>query len=176
MTADMPLFAPAMQGKSRMLAEHCAALAPRTPSTQSRRATPAALFALRLLARSRIYPTSTTALTPERPTHDDRNDPDSARPPGGARRRRPDRAPAQHRALDRAGARRRRARPRTRAAAHRACARIGPAGDPAAADLFGRRRHELARVPFQPAADRAARLRLRRVHDLRDRGGDALRA
>ena len=46
----------------------------------------------------------------------------------------------------------------------------------AAADLFGRRVDELARVPLQPAADHAAGLRLRGVHHLRGRGRDALPA
>ena len=38
----------------------------------------------------------------------------------------------------------------------RAAAGTGAAGGPAAADLFGQRRHELARIQLQPAADHAA--------------------
>ncbi len=37
----------------------------------------------------------------------------------------------------------------------------GAARHPAAADLFGRRRHELARIPLQPAPDHAVGIRLR---------------
>ncbi len=49
-------------------------------------------------------------------------------------------------------------------AEHPAGAGTGAAGLPAAVDLFGRRRDELARIQVQPAADRAACLRLRGVH------------
>src|SRR4051812_14469998 len=54
-----------------------------------------------------------------------------------------------------------------RPAAHRAGARTGPARHPAPAHLLGRGRHELARVPVQPAPDHASRLRLCGLHDLR---------
>ena len=43
----------------------------------------------------------------------------------------------------------------------------------AAADLFGRRRHELARISLQPAADHAAGVRLRAVHQRRRGSGGA---
>src|SRR3954454_12136017 len=43
-----------------------------------------------------------------------------------------------------------------RPAAHRAGARTGPARHPAPAHLLGRGRHELARVPVQPAPDHAS--------------------
>src|SRR3974390_2250336 len=52
----------------------------------------------------------------------------------------------------------------------------GAARDPAAADLFGGRRDELARIPLQFAADRTARRRLRAVHDWRCGGRRALSA
>ena len=107
-------------------------------------------------------------------TSHDSHDPNAPRPARRAGRRRGDRTAAEHRALDPAGHRRHRARAGPRPAAHRARARTGAARHPAAADLFGGRRHELARVPLQPAADLAARLRLRRLHDLRGGGGGAL--
>ena len=44
----------------------------------------------------------------------------------------------------------------------------------AAADLFGQRRHELARVQIQPPADHPAVGRLRRLHRLHSRRRDAL--
>ena len=83
---------------------------------------------------------------------------------------------AEHRAVDPAGGRRHRHGADPRPAESRAGARSRAAGHPAAADLFGRRRHELARIPLQSAADRAARLRLRDLHHLRGRGGGALSA
>ena len=52
----------------------------------------------------------------------------------------------------------------------------GAARHPAAADLFRRRRHELARVQGQPKAHRPARLRLRGVHGQRRGGRRALPA
>jgi len=65
-------------------------------------------------------------------------------------------ASAQHRAVDPARGRRRRARPHSRHSADRAVASIRASDRAAAADLFGGRRNELARVPLQPAADRVA--------------------
>ena len=47
---------------------------------------------------------------------------------------------------------------------------IRPAGPAAADHLRGRRLDELARVPLQPPADRAAGVRMRDVHHLRGRG------
>ena len=92
---------------------------------------------------------------------------------GGGRRRR---QAAEHRAVDPAGGRRHRHGADSRPAESDAGAGSRAAGDPAAADLFGRRRHELARLPLQSAADRAARLRLRGLHHLRGGGGGALSA
>src|SRR5262249_49406167 len=71
-----------------------------------------------------------------------------------------------HRTLHSARDRRHRARARSRTAARRARAGVRAPGAAAAADLFRRRVDELARVPLQPAADRAGRLRLRGVHHL----------
>ena len=107
------------------------------------------------------------------PLHDHHH-PDSAlaarRDGGGCGRG----APSRYRAVDPAGDRRRRAGADPRPAAHRAGAGTRAPGAAAAAHLFGRRLDELARVPLQPAADRAARGRLRRVHHLRGRSGRAL--
>src|SRR3974390_3027102 len=52
----------------------------------------------------------------------------------------------------------------------------GAARDPAAADLFGGRRDELARIPLQFAADHTARRRLCALHNRRCGGGRALSA
>ena len=64
----------------------------------------------------------------------------------------------------------------SRPAARRAGARARPAARAATGDLLGRRLHELARIPLQSAPHRAARHRLRGVHDLRGGGGRSLAA
>ena len=101
------------------------------------------------------------------------NHPVSAR---GARGRRHRRAPAQHRAFHSSCRRRHRCCACSRPAADRAGSGSGAARHPAAADLFGGRGDELARIPFQPAPDYAARFRLRLVHRRRGSGGRALPA
>ena len=75
-------------------------------------------------------------------------------PVRGAGGRRRGGAAAQYRAVDPPGRRRHLARPDPRLAAHCARAGTGAARHSAAADLFGRRRHELARIQFQSAPDR----------------------
>ena len=82
----------------------------------------------------------------------------------------------ENRAVDPAGGRGHCAGAGSRPAAGRARAGIGAAGAAAAADLFGRRVDELARIPLQPAPDHAAGLRLRGVHHLRGRRRHALSA
>ena len=69
---------------------------------------------------------------------------------------------------------RHRARLRAGHAAAGIAARTGAAGGAAAADLFGERRHELARIQIQPAPDHPAVGRLRDLHRLRGRRRDAL--
>ena len=97
----------------------------------------------------------------------DGDDPDAAAAPRRARRRRGRGTPAQHCSIHSARHRRPGSRAHARPAAHRAGARTGPARHPAPAHLLGRGRHELARVPVQPAPDHAARLRLCGLYDLR---------
>ena len=80
----------------------------------------------------------------------------------------------QHRAGHPAAARRHRARLRAGHAVAGIAARTGAAGGAAAADLFGQRRHELARIQIQPAPDHPAVGRLRDLHRLRGRRRDAL--
>src|SRR3954470_20855688 len=97
----------------------------------------------------------------------DGDDPDASVAPLRARRRRGRGAPAQHCSIHSARHRRPGSSPHARPAAHRAGARTGPARHPAPAHLLGRGRHELARVPVQPAPDHASCLRLCGLHDLR---------
>ena len=106
----------------------------------------------------------------------DRNHPDRAVSAGGAGAGRGCRPAPENRAVDPAGGRGHRAGARSRAAAGRARAGTGAAGAVAAADLFGRRVDELARIPLQSPRHHAARVRLRRVHHLRGRRRHALPA
>src|SRR6266436_7435920 len=86
------------------------------------------------------------------------------------------RTPAQRRSPYSLSDRRPFARGDTRLAAHRVSAGAGPSRNFTATDLLGRRSHELARVSFQPAPDRASGIWLRRVHDLCGGGSGALAA
>ena len=80
----------------------------------------------------------------------------------------------QRRTGDPAAARRHRARLRAGNAVAGIAAGAGAAGGTAAADLFGQRRHELARIQIQSAPDHPAVGRLRDLHGLRGRRRDPL--
>ncbi len=96
---------------------------------------------------------------------------DSARGAGGHRAAG---AADQRRAGDPAAAGRHRAGLRAGHAVAGTAAGTGAAGGAAAADLFGQRRHELARIQIQSAPDHPAVGRLRDLHGLRGRRRDAL--
>ena len=106
----------------------------------------------------------------------DSDHPDISPPVRGAGGRRRGGAAPQYRVVDPPGRRRHLAGPYSRPAAHCAGAGTGAARHSAAADLFGRRRHELARIPFQSAPHHPARLRLHSLHRLGGGGGIALSA
>ena len=80
----------------------------------------------------------------------------------------------QYRACHPSAARRHRARLRAGHAGRGTAARFGAAHGAAAADLFGQRRHELARVQIQPPSDHPAIGRLRDLHGIHGRRRDAL--
>src|SRR5262245_13680527 len=103
--------------------------------------------------------------------HDDRDGADRGAPARGAGDGRARGAPPGPATRDPVGGGRGRSRAGAWAAARPARAAAGAAARPPAADLLRRRRHELARVPLQPAADRPARDWLRGVHHRRGGGG-----